>query len=68
MALERFFAAVTVLLMSGTTEASCWAVGDEGSCLIAVERLETDDSSALVSLGKSCFAELTTAFASVCTS
>ena len=27
----------------------------------------TDDSSALVWLGKSCFAELTTAFALVCT-
>ncbi len=67
MALSRSLAAVTTLLISGARGASCCAVGDEGNSLIVVERLETDDFSALVSFGKSSFAELTTASASLCT-
>ena len=63
MALSRSFAAVTTLLIPCASGASCWAVGDAGSCSIVVERLETEDFSALVWLGKSCFAELTTASA-----
>ena len=54
----RPFAAVATLLTIGTSGASCWAVGDAGSWLTAVERLQTDDFNALVWLGKSCFAEL----------
>ena len=42
-------------------------MGDEGSCWIVVESFETEDFSALVWVGKSCFAELTTAFASLWT-
>jgi hypothetical protein len=67
VALSRPFAAVTVLLISAASGASWSGVGDSGSPLTVVERLETDDFSALVSSGKSCFAELTTAFALLCT-
>ena len=40
-------------------------MGDAGSCSIVVESFETEDFSALVWLRKSCFAELTTSFASL---
>ena len=68
MALSRPFAAVTTPLTSCASGASCWAVGDAGSCSIVPATLETEDFSALVSFGKSCFAELTTALALLCTS
>ena len=67
MALFKLSAAETVLATSAAIGTSCWAVGDGGSAWTEVERLETDDCSALVWLGKSCFAELTTAFALLCT-
>ena len=53
MALERSFAAVTTLLICVASGASCWAVGDDGNCLTVVERVDTDDFSASVWLGKS---------------
>ena len=67
MALLRFCAAVTTLLTSGTSRDQLFRRRGRGQRLIEAETVETDDFSALVSVGKSCFAELTTAFASLCT-
>ncbi len=48
MALFKLSAAETVLATSVAIGTSCWAVGDVGSAWTEVERLETDDCSALV--------------------
>src|SRR4249919_3141280 len=48
VALFKLSAAETVLATSAAIGTSCWAVGAGGSAWTEVERLETDDCSALV--------------------
>jgi len=67
VALDNSFPAVVTALISAVKASNSAGVGVGGSFLIDVERLDTDDLSALVWLGKSCFAEVTAASALLCT-
>ncbi len=64
MASEKLLTAFTTLAAAGAI-AAIWPIeGLEGSALTALESASTDDVSALVSVGKSLLAELTTLLAS----
>ena len=65
--MTKFWVAVTTALTSAATPTTCCGVGDEGSPWRSLFTFETEDWMALVSDGKSLFADAASVCASVWT-